>query len=355
MLNRNIHKDEVQSFLPWQSIYVPRKVLLIRMHAIGDVALTLPALTAFRARYPDTRIDFLTSRNAFSLIHAVESIDNVYSFLNYTSAEIRAVHGMRWGAKIRQVSYDVIIDLQRNRLTRLIRRIASPASWGEFDRFALKPAGRRVIEAFHNTGFTGLLPKHNIPIKVEVENIARNTLADKGWDDTKRLVVLNPAGLWKTRQWPIDNYVEVARMLMSLEPVRFLILGTSRIRDKSAYLEKCLGNCVINLVNETSLGEAFAILLFASLVLSEDSGLMHMAWVSGIPTIALFGSSNHVWSSPEGFHTRCFHSGDLTCGACMDAKCRYGDVHCLTRYSPTAIFEEIQVMLKKVPEQGVVH
>jgi ADP-heptose:LPS heptosyltransferase len=80
---------------------------------------------------------------------------------------------------------------------------------------------------------------------------------------------------------------------------------------------------------------------------TEDSGLMHMAWVSGTPTLALFGSSRADWSRPLG-NSRCLNSGDLECGACMEAECRFGDVRCLARYTPERIVGEAEDLLGRV-------
>jgi ADP-heptose:LPS heptosyltransferase len=115
-------------------------------------------------------------------------------------------------------------------------------------------------------------------------------------------------------------------------------LGTQRIYQKAAVIKSCLQGSVIDLVNKTRLEESFAILQFVSLVVSEDSGLMHMAWVSGKPTIALLGSSHSIWTKPLGEQSRCLSSEDLPCGNCMSEVCRYGDVHCLTRYTPEQVF-----------------
>ena len=103
----------------------------------------------------------------------------------------------------------------------------------------------------------------------------------------------------------------------------------------------------MNLVGKTTPSQALAIVQRASLVLTEDCGLMHMAWVSGVPTLALFGSSRHVWSAPLGHHTLCLHSGDLECGACMEPTCRYGDVHCLTRYSSEDVVEHAVILIAR--------
>jgi ADP-heptose:LPS heptosyltransferase len=72
---------------------------------------------------------------------------------------------------------------------------------------------------------------------------------------------------------------------------------------------------------------------------------MHMAWATGVPTLALFGSSRHVWSAPLGEHACCLHSGDLACGACMEPTCRYGDIHCLTRYSAEYVVDRAEALI----------
>jgi heptosyltransferase-2 len=106
-------------------------------------------------------------------------------------------------------------------------------------------------------------------------------------------------------------------------------------------------------VGETTPSQAFAIVQRASLVLTEDCGLMHMAWVTGVPTLALFGSSRHVWSAPLGDHALCLHSGDLACGACMEPTCRYGDVHCLTRYVPEYVVEQAEALIARAATRRI--
>jgi lipopolysaccharide heptosyltransferase II len=85
----------------------------------------------------------------------------------------------------------------------------------------------------------------------------------------------------------------------------------------------------------------------AALVLSEDSGLMHMAWVSGTPLVALFGSTRSDWSSPLGPRSLLLDSSDLPCGNCMQATCQRGDVFCLSRRTPEEVFSRAVSLLAK--------
>jgi ADP-heptose:LPS heptosyltransferase len=173
-------------------------------------------------------------------------------------------------------------------------------------------------------------------------------LTNSGLIDTDPLVVLNPAGAFATRNWEMHKYVLFARQWLQRWPsTKFLVLGTSFIAEKAAFLESELGEHLINLVGTTTPSEVFALLQRATLVLSEDSGLMHMAWVSGTPVLALFGSTRSDWSRPLGLRSLVLDSSDLPCGNCMQATCRRGDVFCLSRRSPGEVFARAVSLLEQ--------
>jgi heptosyltransferase II len=331
--------EESRSFSPWASSEAPRKILVIRMQAIGDVVITLPACAALRQLFPAARIDLLTSDACAEIPRAIRLFDHVYSATQGTGRWLRVCRALVQGARLNRERYDVVLDLQRHRISRLIRRMARPLAWGEFDRFSPRHALARVVETCQKAGFPGLMPAYGLELKPVLREGALCLLREHGWDGKVKLVMLNPAGLWETRNWPLARYEELARLWSEMEPVRFLFVGTSRIRDKVRYLADRLAGHTIDLTGKTSLAEALGVVQHASVVISEDSGLLHMAWVSGIPTVALFGSTRSDWARPLGNRSRFVGSEDLSCGACMQAACRFGDVHCLTRYSAEEILK----------------
>jgi ADP-heptose:LPS heptosyltransferase len=191
--------------------------------------------------------------------------------------------------------------------------------------------------------------KMDCNFRLKEKNRGVDILKNIGWNGTDKLVVLNPAGFVETRNWPIQNYIEFARLWLTQFPdSRFLVLGTSFIEEKSTILKNKLGDRLFNLVNQTNPADAFAVLQHVSMVLSEDSGLMHMAWVSGIPTLVLFGSTSSYWSRPLASNSFFLDSSDLPCGNCMQAVCKFGDTHCLTRYSPDQVFHHAKFLFQKI-------
>jgi ADP-heptose:LPS heptosyltransferase len=340
-------------YISWNSNHPPSKVLVIRLHAIGDIAASLPACNAFRKFLPNARIDFLTSDYCSELSASAEIFNNVYTLeMHYPRVESADAikkfylkskvksNAVRLARELKKNSYDVIIDLQHNANSRIIKKILNPKYYSEFDKFSPKPHSTRVLETFHRAGFSEVKPNFNITIEEELIILARQILTENGWDGHKKLVVLNPAGLWVTRNWAIENYVKLGKLLAQKNNVQLLIIGDSRIKEKAEYLKQSFGDDLINLTQKTPLGEAFAVLNFCSLVISEDSALAHMAWALGVPTILMLGSTRSDWTCHEGGHIICLNSSDLECGNCMQPLCKYGDVHCLTRFTPQFIYEK---------------
>ena len=310
---------------------------------MGDVTITLPYIQGFKNAYPDVQIDFLTRLENTTIPSCIELFCHVYALKGGTDVRQQVLHAFLLGFQLRSTGYDMVIDLQNNKVSRLIRKILAPKAWSEFDRQSPTPAGARTQNSIASAGLDHFDPSFNLKIK----NLKRgmNILTNAGWTG-ERLVLLNPAGFLPSRNWPLDNYVELSRLLTNfLGEVKFLILGIDRMSDKATYLEQHIGDPVINLTGRTSPDEAFAIIQHVALTVSEDSGLMHMSWVSGKPTIALFGSSRSDWSRPLGDHSVCLNSADLECGECMQENCQFGDVRCLTRFTPQMIMEEILKLL----------
>ncbi len=341
-------RKEWRSSKPWRAPNDPARILLIRLHAIGDVALMLPAAAGLRRQLPNATIDILSTAEPSGLLEAYTMFNRVIAAPAARNPWQRMKNSIERAVLSGEERYDVIIDLQRNWSTRLQRRLLRPRAWSEFDRFGPRSASERTLETFHRAGFEGLVPAFRPAIRHDIRDSARSLLLANGWDGATPLIVLNPAGLWITRNWPVANYVTLARIWLERGAVQFLLIGTSeRLGEAGRYFRAQLGDAAINLVGRTSLAEAAGILLYVTAVVSEDSGLLHLAWASGLPSLAILGSSNHAWVAPSGMHGGSLDSRDLPCGACMQPECRYGDVHCLTRFTPERVLDSALSLMSR--------
>ena len=333
---------------PWTKNAHPKRILAIRLQATGDVTITLPYLQHLRHTLPPTtKLDLLTRKECEDIPKSIYLFDKVTSVGGGRSFRKQLLHAWFLLPRLLMRRYDAVIDLQNNEISEMVRKSIHPTAWSAFDRFSPRSAGERTKLTIEAVGLGRNEINSDFHLKAGFDSTAM--LRKNGWNGTSELVVLNPAGAFLTRNWPLKNYVSFANLWSEQFPgAQFLVLGTSLISAGAVYLKEKLGDQVIEIVDRTTPSQAFAILQHAKFVLSEDSGLMHMAWVSGIPTLVLFGSTRSDWSRPLGTNSFFLDSSDLPCGNCMQEVCRYGDVHCLTRYDPEMVFRHAIELVKNV-------
>lgn len=333
---------------PWTKKEPPRRILCIRLQAMGDLVITLPYLQALRNNLPGSvKIDLLTRKEVDAIPRNMYLFDNVYSLGGGRRYKLILLNVLLFLPRLLLCRYDLVLDLQNNLHSEIVRKVVRPKAWAVFDRFSPVPAGERTRLTIEAAGLGEI--KMNNQFRLKDQHLGLNILKRNGWNGSDQLVVLNPAGFVETRNWAPENYIAFAGMWLNRFPdTKFLVLGIPRIEEKAFLFKNALGNQLINLVNKTTALEAFAVLQHVSFALSEDSGLMHMAWVSGIPTMALFGSTKSIGPKPLGAHSFSLDSSDLPCGNCMQSICKFGDVHCLTRYTPEMVFNHAIDLFEKI-------
>ncbi len=315
------------------------KILAIRLQAMGDVVITLPYLNSLKRSLPGAELDLLTGDEAAPIPRSLALFSRVFAIGGGRSFKRQCLSTAALLPRLLLRRYDAVLDLQNNEVSRSVTLALRPERRCLFDKESPLPAGERTRLAIEASGLGPIGIDTDFSTRREAEALA--LLRSHGYVAEDRLVILNPAGAFPSRNWPLPSYARFARAFQKLDSraVKFLLLGLPSLRPKVESLRAALDSRVIDLVGRTTADEAFALVRKAHLVLSEDSGLMHMGWVSGVPTLALFGSSRGDWSRPLGPRSLCLDSSDLDCRFCMDEECRFGDVHCLTRRDPRAVAE----------------
>lgn len=332
---------------PWTATKPPERILVIRLQAIGDVVLCFPVLQQLKNTYPNAEIDFITRKKMKDIAQNLSSINKVITITNSQRIWRQALDIARLFPFLLARKYDVVIDLQRSVISQKLRRFLSPKGWAEFERKALLPATQRYCRAVDASGLNTALVHPQLQLKNAEKG--RQLLLENGWDGTSDIVALNPAGFFKSRNWPIENYVAFAKQWKTIfTNTQFLIMGDKRIEEKAIFLKEQLGNDLINLQNKTSLEEAFCLLSKLRFMLSEDSGLYWMAWVQKVPSIAMYGSTPGGLMNMGGSHAKFLTSTDLPCGDCYLADCKFSEVPpCLSRYTPEMMIASALELLNR--------
>jgi heptosyltransferase-2 len=130
--------------------------------------------------------------------------------------------------------------------------------------------------------------------------------------------------------------------LVSLhERYPIVVLGTHNDRESALEISRMAPGMITDLTGQTSLKEAAAIMSGARAVISNDSGLMHLAAYIGTPVVGLFGSTSPIWTRPLGKNSMVL-SVPEPCSPCFDRTCRYHHYRCLENISPSAVAEAVE-------------
>jgi len=152
------------------------------------------------------------------------------------------------------------------------------------------------------------------------------------------------------KRWPPEHYAALARTLHARDGLTILLLGSAKEAAIGEQIAALAPGCCRVLSGHTSLDDAMALIAAARGVVSNDSGLMHVAAGFGVPQAAVFGSTSPQHTPPLNPHARVLWlktmrgAPVLDCQPCFDRECRYGHLRCLTSIEPATVDEALAQM-----------
>lgn len=290
-------------------------LLLIRPGGIGDAVLLAPVIRSLKQFYPAIQITVLAEkRNAgvFSLVSGVAML------FNYDRpAEL--IHVLRR-------SYDVVIDTEQwHRLSSVVARLVSaPVKIGFSTNERLRMFTHSLPyshDDYEVASFTHLLK----PVGIDTETVVYgvpflfvpNDAISKAATLLEMLhgqpfVAIFPGASITERQWGADRFRRVAELLTT-SGINLVVVGGKE--DRQAGGEIAGGGLALNLAGLTSLSETAAVIRKSALLLSGDSGVLHIAAGLGVPTVSLFGPGRAKKWAPRGEHHIVINK-ELPCSPC---------------------------------------
>jgi lipopolysaccharide heptosyltransferase II len=152
-------------------------------------------------------------------------------------------------------------------------------------------------------------------------------------------VVLVPGARWLNKRWPAEYFAQCASRLASQRPeLNFVILGSAGDRDLAEVISKACPEHCLDLTGQTSLPEMVEWVRLSRLVITNDTGPMHVAAALGKPLVALFGPTDPARTGPHGQLDAVLQVQDLPCVPCLRSKCSYREpLACLRRLTPEQV------------------
>lgn len=344
------------------------RILCIKFWGLGSIVLASGAIRSIRAAFPNARLDILTlEANAqvcahlglFDRVHTVR-ITRWDRFARDAVAAVRALAADR---------YDTVVDLELFAYvsalaalgTRAPRRLgfakgAAPlfTSTVPFDSYRHVTASFRALAA----ELTG--KPSNDPVSLDVaaadaERVA-SILATHGVGPESVVVAMNvnASALARERRWPREQFARIAARLSATFGAQVVLIGSAAERDYTDGLVRELPRpaAVTNLAGRLTFGELVALVDRSEVLVTNDSGPLHVASALDVPTIALFGPETPVRYGPLATEQLTLYAG-LACSPCMSVEnrktvnCRY-DALCMRSIGADSAWERIEPFVRRV-------
>ena len=355
---------------------VTMKILIVKLSAIGDVIHTLPALTALRRQYPDAQIDWLVESAAADLVQGHAAVDRVLiwrrrEFVKLLKAgRLGSASGLFLSLlqQLRNTRYDLILDFQallKSSLWIFLARGRRKAGFGQGMEHSEKshiflnervPAismeihaldrGLRLLQAL---GIPDMQVLYNLPIGKEDEEVAQELLAAGGVRPDQPFVAINPVAKWPTKLWTAKRFEELAGRLVE-KGFQVVFTGSEEDRALIDEMAGTLGSSVIRLEGRTSLKVLAAVYRSASVVVSTDTGPMHLAAAVGTPVVALFGPTAPWRTGPYGQGHIVLRAG-VSCSPCFSRSCETAEFEPMACMNRITVEQVVEAVVRKDAER----
>ncbi len=347
-----------------------QRILIIKPSSIGDVVNALPFLSSLRQRYPDRHIAWLVEEEAAELLLGHPLLDRVIvSGRKRWGREVRtplrgsvALREMAsLIAELRQGRYDLVVDLQG-----LLKSALMVACAGARYRVGLAgaregservlthvvplPAGPlhavdRYLEAARFLGADPLSKAFVFPSRPEDDVMAEALLAEADVTPDNPVIALNPQARWRTKLWEEERFARLGEALARRHGARILVIGSSSDLLSARHLASRMNPVPFVAAGRTDLKVLIALLKRIDLLVTVDSGPMHLAAALGTPLVALFGPTDPRLIGPYG--------GDgvvlrvpLPCSPCSKRRCQIeSDRLCMRSISVEEVTEAASALL----------
>jgi len=330
-----------------------QRILVVAPSWIGDTVLAQPLFKLLHARHPGLALDVLAPRWAFPLLDRIPEVRRAIES-PFGHGDLRLGERRNLGRKLGTEGYDQAIVLPNTFKSALVPFFAGIRTRtgyiGEMRHWILNDARKldekrlpQIAQRYAALGLPrgGALRLPLPPLALRVDEAARRALlARLGLDRSRPAAALCPgAEFGPAKRWPARYYAELAQGIAA-RGLSVWLIGSQGDRQIGAEIEQAAGGVCRNLCGDTSLTEAIDLLASSSLVVSNDSGLMHVAAALGKPLIALYGSTSPDFTPPLSPNAQVLKL-DLPCSPCFKRVCPLGHFNCMMQLTPERVLAAV--------------
>ena len=335
------------------------KILILKPSSLGDVIHALPVLRLLKQHFRHAEIFWWIDSALAPLIEGDPDLTGIVRFERkrwckpqHWPEMLRSIH---W---LRAQNFDLVIDLQcllRSGAFAWLARgkfligldEAREGARGFYDVAVRRPS-------FHTHAvdwYLAVLPPLGVPVHKNFTWLPERppiaaAVNQKWFPENSKLILLQPGARWLNKRWPVQHFAELVRALAQKFPdARFAVLGGKDDAPLGEYIFQAAPEKVLNLCGTTTLPEMIEWVRRCDLLITNDTGPMHVAAAMNKPLVALFGPTAPERTGPYGQLQNVLRL-DLPCSPCLKSTCAYEKTdECLRALSPAMVLARVEKFL----------
>ncbi len=328
------------------------KILIIRLSSLGDIVLTQPVTKILREIYPDSQIDFYTKKQFIDLVNAFGGVNNILVWRKENFTNFGNLVSFR-------NRYDIVIDLHSKLNTFLIKKIINAKKTVTYNKkhFLRWLIIRKLTEeeitstidlyfsALRKLGIEKEFPFPELKPDKESFTDLGNLLNLKSY----KKIAIFPGAIHQTKQYPIEKFTEFIDSIPAEWKCEFIILGSKSERNLFDELQKQTKTELVDLCGKLSISQLISAIDQCDVIISNDSGPMHIAAALKIPQIAIFGATHPKLGFAPLNEKAIILKADLPCQPCSlhgGEKCPKKHFRCMKEIKPAKLKQELKKVLE---------
>ncbi len=328
-----------------------KRILVIKLRAIGDVLLSTIVLRNIRFAFPDARIEILTEPPARPVAAIQPDVNEVVVF------NPKTMNGWELISTIRSRGYDLIFDLFGNPRSALVTRL-SGAKYRVGYRFRGRAYAYNILTEprgamVHNTQFNldaleaaGIaIQDRSIYFPVSREDDAYIESFFTSERIAGPCIALGTSGSWYTKRWSLERFADLGEKLARRFKTRIVLLWGPGERADVDIVNSLMGHTAI-IPPPTTLTQLGALLKRCTFMVANDSGPMHIGAAVGTPVLGIYGPTNPMLQGPYGEKHMVIRNEGLGCLGCNLTACPIGHP-CMNELSVDIVFDAVQQLMRK--------
>jgi heptosyltransferase II len=331
------------------------KILIVAPNWIGDTLLAQPLFA--RLQRPGVVLDVIAPPWTAPVLRRMSEVTEVIE-VPFRHGELKLALRWRIGRRLSERGYTEAIVLPNSFKSALIPFFAGiPLRTGfvgesrygvlnvrhTLDARALPLMAERYAQLAEKPGEPVSRPLAKPRLSVDQANLLSEA-GRLGLDRSKPVAVLCPGAEYgPAKRWPGSYFAQLARRLAA-RGIAVWTIGSENERAIGEEISRLSDGAAINLCGKTALASAIDLMSVAWLVISNDSGLMHVAAALGKPLIALYGSSSPEHTPPLSDLARIVRIEGLSCSPCGKRDCPLGHFRCMNELTPERVMREVEAI-----------